>query len=90
MSNIEEKTQLQNMQSHIDEAYKILAKGLPASYSATIRERLKNPKINDRMIQNMKNRAVEYPTKNLKILNELVVLAKEHQSAVEQLAELVK
>lgn len=88
MSNIKENTKTDNVQMHIDKAYKFLDRYLPNPYVPKTEDYLKNKgqDISRSTINNVRNRNNE----RLDVLNALLIIAKQNKAQVEELKSLVK
>jgi hypothetical protein len=91
MTKIIEKTKKTDVQTHIDNAYLIIKKGMPRNYVEKVFEKLPNDKdLTSGIIRNIKNRAVKYPSTRINVLTALVEIHNEYQEELNQFKNLTK
>jgi len=88
MTKIIQKSNKQDVQTHIDKAYEIIKDSLPVGYVEKVMSKLKDDEtLNPGTVRNIKNRISKYPFSRLDVLNALVEVAIEYQSSVQKLAK---
>ncbi|HRZ32842.1 MAG TPA: hypothetical protein P5188_11075 [Flavobacterium sp.] len=74
-----------DMQSHIDNAYKIINEFLPETYLARVRKKLpQSVDVSDGTIRNVRQKTLKAHSQ-IEVLNALVEVALENKKAIEQL-----
>lgn len=86
MSKLIKKKKTSNVQTHIDQAYKLIDEFLPGDYVDLVIEKLPNDKqITKRMIRLVRNQVNTKTNPKLEILNAIVEVALENKNQVEKL-----
>ena len=88
MTNIKEKTNKTDVQTHIDAAYVIIGAHLPANYVQLVHEKLNDSSLTDGIIRNIKHRVSKYPATRLNVINALVEISLAHKEEKAKLALL--
>jgi len=88
MKDLPSNKQKKDMQTHIENGFKIMKDYLPVTYLEKVKAKLPAGFASDDTIRNVR-RNIQKPENQIEIFLALVEVAKENKAAIEKLAEIV-
>lgn len=89
MTNLIKENVQNNMQIHIDKAYKLIDTYLPYEYVKLVKEKLPGTNVSSQQIRNVRNRINTSVERRLDIITALVEVANDNRSAVNKLKKVI-